>query len=322
MLSFDIPALRTHGREALAQAAYKPKKLILLHTGVMVAASVILSVLNHFLAQGIGNTGGLGGIGTRALLETVSSVLQLMDMLLLPFWQIGLVAAMLSVVRGQQARPAALLEGFRNWGPVLRMNILRAFVYFAVILLASQLGSMVYMMTPFAAPLLELTEQMAASGIMDPTQLLTPELTAQLMKSFVPVILAVWLVVLIPVSYRLRMMDYVLMDDPKLGAFFALRMSLFMTRKNCIQLFKLDLRYWWFYALELLAGCICYGDLLLSLMGVELGMGQEMTGFLCVLAGLLCQLGLYVWKKDELTAVYALAYEALLPPPPAETAEV
>ncbi len=320
MIPFDIPALRSRARDALGQASCSPKKLIFLHTGLMLALGLVLSIMDYFLSEGIGSTGGLGGIGTRAALETLRSMLQMADALLLPFWQIGLVAAMLLLIRGQDIGTGTLLEGFRHFGPVLRLNLLRWAISFAVVLVAAQAGTMIFMLTPFSATLMKALEEMMAAGIVDPDAVLTEALMAELMYSYIPIVLAAMLLLLIPVSYRLRMMDYVLMDRPQLGAFFALRMSIFMTRKRCLQLFKLDLRFWWFYVLELLAGVLCYGDVLLGLCGVELGMGAATASFAFYAAGLACQLGLYVWKKDELAATYALAYEALLPPPLEEEA--
>ncbi len=318
MEAFDRGALKRRAGEVLAGAAYSPKKLILLHTAVLLGLSFVLSLLQFYLDQSIDGTGGLGGIGTRTALETVGSMLELANSVLLPFWQIGLIFAVLQLVRGRQAGPRALLAGFRHFGPVLRTNLLRWAVYIAVVMLGAQAGAVIYSMTPAAAPVYELAEQMVAEGMTDPTALLTDEVILELMQSMLPFLLVAVALPLIPVAYRLRMMDYVLMDQPEKGAFFALRMSMAMTRKNCMKLFLLDLSYWWFYALELVTVAVCYGDVLLGYLGVSLGMSGTVAGFVFFALGLLFQLGLYVWKMDHVAATYALAYEALLPPPPQE----
>ena len=71
----DRRALKSAARESLAAAPYDPRKLILLHTGVTIAVSLIGTILNFVLSKQIENTGGLGGMGLRSMLSTVQSVL-------------------------------------------------------------------------------------------------------------------------------------------------------------------------------------------------------------------------------------------------------
>ncbi len=315
-MDFEIKPLRQRAREALGQGSCSAKKLIGIHTGVMLASGLVLSLLQFYLSQSIGSTGGLGGIGARTFLETIQSLLQIANSLLLPFWSIGLIFAMLRLVTGGQTGPGDLLEGFRHFGPVLRLNLLKWGIYLLVIFVASQIGSTVYMMTPMAQPFYDLAEQLMLSETADPSALLSQEQIMEMALAMVPFLLGAMLLLMVPVAYRLRMMDYVLVDQPEMGAFYALRMSLAMTKGHCWKLFKLDISFWWFYLLELLAAVICYADLLLPLVGVSLPVPPETASFGFYALGLLCQLGLYIWQKDQLAATYALAYEALLPPPP------
>ncbi len=313
----DIYSCPARAKEQLSRTtSYSTKKLVLLHTGVLLGVGLLLSVFSYLLSLGIGNTGGLNGIGDRAVLETIQSVLQVLNTMLMPFWQIGLLAASLCIVKEQSFSPYTLLEGFRRFGPVLRLYLLRSVIAFFVVMLATQIASTVFMLTPWAQELYVLAEQMAASGVTDVNAVLTDEILLSLGIKMLPFLLGALLLLLIPVLYRLRMMEYVLLDHPGLGAFGALRLSLFMTRKNCWKLFRLDLKFWWFYVLEMLAMAICYGDLLLSLAGIPMAGAPELWSLGFYAAGLLCQLGLYVWKKDLLITTYALAYQELLPPPP------
>ncbi len=316
MESFDISKLKDRARERLARASYSPKKLILIYTAVMLGVGILISLISLLISFGMENTGGLGGMGSRAILETITTLLQLAHMLVLPFWQIGLVFAAVKIIRGQRAEPDSLLEGFRRFGSVLRMNVLRTFIYFAVIMLASQVGSFLYMLTPLSAKFYTMMEEVSASGVMDPDALMSEEILNELMRTYMPLMLVVALAALIPVMYRLRMMDYAIMDRPELGARFALQLSLYMTRKQCKKLFLLDLRFWWFYLLELLAVAVSWGDVWLPLLGVQLGMDEQVASFLFLCAGTLVQFALYAWKQDLLATTYAAAYESLLPPPP------
>ena len=63
-----------------------------------------------------------------------------------------------------------------------------------------------------------------------------------------------------------------------------------------------------------------YGDWILELMGVDLGISSELLLFAACAVGLVSQLLLYVWRKNQVTTVYALAYYRLKTPEPAAEA--
>ena len=315
----DTKSLVKEAKQAVAAASYSPKKLAALHTGISAAASLLVALLTYLLNTSIGDATGLDGIGTHAAMETAQSMLQLAFSILAPFWGLGFVAAALHLARQQQATPQTLLSGFRRWAPALRMLLLEGVIYFAITFAAVQLGSFLYMMTPFAAPLNQLLEQLAASGTADTaalTQLLLELDHGALMGIFwsmIPFMALPALAIIVPVSYRLRMAQFILMDQPQVGALFAIVLSFRLMKKNCLKLFVLDLRFWWFYALEVVVQILCYGDLLLPLVGVELGMDGVLASFLFYALALVGQTGLYVWQKPQVFTSYALFYDGLLP---------
>lgn len=315
----DTKSLVREANQAVSAASYCPKKLTALHTGISAAASLLVALLTYLLRTGIGDTAGLGGIGTRAALETAQSLLELALSILAPFWALGFVAAALHLARRQEAAPRTLLNGFRRWGPALRLLLLEGVIYFAITFAAIQLGSFLYMMTPFSAPLNQLLEQLAAAGTADTaalTQMLLELDPKELMGIFwtmIPFLVLPALALIIPVSYRLRLAQYILMDEPPVGALFAIVLSFRLMKSNCVKLFRLDLRFWWFYALEVLVQILCYGDLLLPLVGVELGMDALLASFLFYALALVGQAGLYVWQKPQVFTSYALFYDGMLP---------
>lgn len=81
-----------------------------------------------------------------------------------------------------------------------------------------------------------------------------------------------------------------------------------------IALFKLDLSFWWFFALEILVAVIAYCDSLLPLMGIPLPMGSTVSYYLFFILSSVCQLALYWWKKGEVDMTYAHVYHALSQP--------
>ena len=305
--------------EAVASASCNPKKLALIHTGIAAGANFVVALLTYLLGSGIGNPEGLTGMNLQVALETAQAILQVAVAMAGPFWAMGFVAAILPMARRQHTDCRNLLQGFRHWGAVLRTLLLQGVMYFAVILACGQIGSLLYTLTPFSAQLTELITQMSISGDMD-----TAALTAMLMEldqatlmrifwSMLPFLALPVLIAVVILSYRLRLSQYILMDKPQMGALFATFGSIRLTKKNCLRLLKLDLRFWWFYALETLIAVVCYGDLILPMLGVDLGMNEMLASFLFYALGLALQIGLYAWQKPQIIASYGLFYDDLLP---------
>ena len=141
--------------------------------------------------------------------------------------------------------------------------------------------------------------------------LLTPELLDQMTDAMTPLFIlfcAVYVLAGVPLFYRLRFCDYAVMDGMRAGN--AVTHSFRITRKNCWQLAKLDLRFWWFYCLQLLCFGISFGDTLLPLMGVSLPMSSEGSFFLFSLLGALCQLILLWQYQGTVLTAYCLAFDA------------
>ena len=124
----DRSALKAAADQSLANASCDPKKLILIHSGALLALTLLLTVVDYLLEKGIGTTGGLSGMGLRSVLETVQTTLYVAQAVVLPFWQIGYVFVTMKLARGEQTGMTGLLEGFRRFGPVLRLQILTGIV--------------------------------------------------------------------------------------------------------------------------------------------------------------------------------------------------
>ena len=324
MEKLNYKQLRTDARAAVAGFGNTAVKLIAIHAGFSIGANFLRALINYLLEMGIAQTGGLSGIGTRAILETVQQVLQTTLTLALPFWAMGYTFAALQMARGKSADSVNLLTGFRHLGSVLRTNILRYVIYFALMMLGAQIACYIFMLTPAARALMAVMEEMLAtmesSETLDYVALLNNEAYMQAMLPAMPYMLVGALLPLIPFLYRLRMMDFALMDDPRKGAFHAFAQSMRMTRKNCLAIFKLDLHFWWYYLLQALTASLLYGDVLLPMLGVELNLQADAVMYLFYGLALVCEFGLFVWKKNQVTATYVLLYDQLRKPriqPPA-----
>ena len=313
MESLSYSRLRPAAEDALQAACYSPKRLVLLHTGVTLAIGLVISLLTYMLDMGIAQTGGLSGIGNRAMLQSLESFLTIASTILLPFWEVGYLYAVLQFARRNHPQTDDLFAGFRNWGVVLRGMLLKGAVVFAVMFIGTQITTTIYVMTPAAAPLQQLYMELLESGA-DPMSLVESEEYMALMMQAMPFILIGVGLLVIPVLYLLRFTDYFIMDQPELGARFALAASFRMTRRHLKDIFKLDLHFWWYYLLELLVVLVSYGHMILDILGVDLGMGGDTAMFVFYILSLAGQLGLYVWMKNRVYTTYALAYDCICPP--------
>ena len=312
MLNFT--QLRGAATRTLGQTP-KAKRIIFIHTGVVLLVSLLLSAADFLLEQQIGTTGGLGGLDTRSMLTTIQTVLRLTLTIALPFWQIGYTYFTLRVAQGKDAGTAHLLEGFRRFGPVLRLNLLMAAIVFFAIMVSTYLSSMLFMLTPFSAPFSEIMNTLS-DGALDEAAALEMLNTA-MVDVALPLMIIFGLCLLIVgifLLFRYRMAYLWLMDHQESGALAALRNSKMLMRGNCLALFKIDLYFWWFYLLDVLISLICYGDLFLDAMGVSLPFSANAAYFIFLVIYMVAQLSLYCWKQNEVSVTYAHAYQALSAP--------
>ncbi len=309
----DRRSLKSAAAEALSAAPNDPQKLILLHTGIVLLLSLLLTVVDYLLEKAIAGTGGLSGMGTRSLLTTIQSCLRLAQMILLPFWQIGYTFVTMHFARREQALFGDLTVGFARFFPILRLYLLQGALYLAIAMVSSYVGSFLFMLTPWSVSLMSAAMELMNSGSMET---LDAVMESALTQAFVPLMicyLVVFLAVAAPFFYRFRLANFVLLDQPEKGALFALKTSRSLMRGNAMTLFKLDVSFWWFYALDLLVGIVCYADALLALLGVTLPVSADAAFFISFFAYLICQLGLYLWRRNEVSTTYALFYDALKP---------
>jgi len=308
----DRQGLKSHAKEMLSCASYPPRKLFGIHIAVSAGITLLISFLTYLLDQGIATTGGLDGIGTRSVLQTAQQLLETASSLALPFWQIGLVFVSLQLIRRQSAEPRSLLEGFRKLGPVLRMNILKTLILVGLALAGSYVSAFVLVLTPLSNGLVTLMDTIPETATEEELALLMedPAFLEQMVQAMLPMMIAMFVIILallIPFLYRLRMTDFVLMDNPTAGARAAIKTSWRMTKGNCLALFRLDLSFWWFYILELLLSVLYLMD-----MYLPLDINPNLYFWLCSVGYAVGQVVLYAWANAQIQTTYAAAYEALL----------
>ena len=311
MASFAYKQLRSQADDAIRAAGKAAARLVLLHAAVSLGLSLLITGLDYVLERGIAQTGGLGSMDTRAVLETIQTLLTYVQTLALPFWAMGYVFAVLRMARREPVQNTDLLTGFRWFGAVLRASFLRAAVYFVLLMVGAQVARLIFMLTPAAQDMIRISQQFMVEETLDYAALLENDAYMQAMIPAIPYMLAGMLLPVIPVYYRLRMMDYVLMDEPQRGALYALLQSIRLTRKKSWALFRLDLRFWWFYLLQLMTMVLGYGDMLLPMLGVKLSMGHDAAMYLFYALALVAEMALYIWRKNQVYVTYGLVYDQL-----------
>lgn len=138
MTHFDHRTLQDDARHTLRSARRSPKRLIFIHAGIHCLVTVLVALLVFFLNKQIAKTGGLGGLGQRSLLTTVRTVLQLAQMVFLPFWSMGYVSTSIDLARDHSPEPDMLLDGLRKWGVTLRLTLLHILFFGGLLFFSAQ----------------------------------------------------------------------------------------------------------------------------------------------------------------------------------------
>ncbi len=296
--------------ESDLRAAQNPQRLILTYMGTITLATLLLAAVSVLLEQQIANTGGLSGLSTRSTLTTIQLVLTTGLQIALPFWQFGYTVSILALARRESAGPKTLLAGFQHFGPFLRLTLLRGLIFGGLAMLLLYPLTMLLIVTPVGRPLIALlTQQINAA---DPNAVLQIE-DAVLMRAMLPILavcFAVYLPVVAPLYYRLRMASFALAENPRAGAIAAIRESIRRMRCNRVALLRLDLSFWWYYALMLLALLLCYADRILAALHVSLPISDTAAYFLFYVFGLAVQFAVSFWAQNRITLTYAAAYDA------------
>lgn len=304
-------------RSALKQDAARalnrgrdPKKLITYYAGITVLVALALTLINFLLEQQIAGKGGLSNLGTRSMLSTVQTLLPIVQMVVLMCLEFGYLHGMLRIARGQYADHTDLKVGFHLYGPILRITLLQGLLFAAIGVITFYVAIQIFLLTPWGAPVMEILLPFVEAG----TTVLDEATALQVGEYMMPMLiifLILYLVVVIPLAYRFRMANFALLDEPRAGAIAALRASRKMMRHNSISLLKLDLSFWWYYALQALATVLCYGDLILVYMGVQLPFDPVVSSFLFYGIYLAVLFGIHYFLRNAVEATYIMAYESL-----------
>lgn len=308
-------ALKDSAAASLRGAGHH-KSIIMLYSGISTALAVLLMVADSLLGRAVSGTGGLSNLGTRSLLQTLQTVLPYAQLLVTICLDIGYLRCMMDISRGGDPDIYRLKEGVSLFLPALRLNLILTAMYISFGFLSFYLGMQIFILTPYAQPLVEAiaatpTSILSGSAAMDDS-------LVALAYDVLPPLLLIWLglfaILVIPMAYHYRMANYCLLENPRAGALAAMRKSKFMMHRNRFNLAKLDLGFWWYYILGLLAQVVCYGDSILPLLGVALPVSSTAAFYLFYGLYLVALFAINYAFRNYVEVTYIKAYEALLPP--------
>lgn len=309
-------AMKTFAAERLENSPQE-KKIVLIYSGIILGLALLTTVVRYVLGIQIDQMGGLGSLGTRTVLSTIQTMLPLVQSLVVLCLDVGYLAAMLRVARGQYASPNTLRLGFDRFWTLLRCILIQGLIYAGLGFASIYLASAIFMLSPWGRPFMDAFTALAAeTSMLSPEFALDEATMMQLMPSMMPMFLISILcacALMVPVSYRLRMANYVIIDKPGMGAIAALLESRKMMRGNCLKLLKVDLSLLWYFVLLSVITAIGNADLWLPMFGVTLPVSEDVAYFGFYVIFLLLELAAYYFLRNRVEVTYALAYDAVKP---------
>ena len=300
--------------------AGQAKRIAAIYAGVTLGLSALVTILGLVLEAMMSGATGLGGMGRRTILSSVQSMLPWVVGLITMCVELGYQAAMLRVARGQYASPQTLRLGFDRFWVLLRCILLEGVILFAIAFGGIYIATMLFMLTPFSGRVMEVLSPVLENvTLLSPEMVLDEALYDQLMQAMIPAFVMCAIVVAaaaIPVLYRLRMARFVIIDKPGIGALAALRESRKMMRGNCLRLVKLDMSLWQYYIGCVFASLLCYGDVLLPMMGVRFPWSDTVSYYLFFALYLAVQFAVYYFLRNQAEVAYSIAYDSIRPKEP------
>ena len=312
----NLRQIRAFAPERL-EASPSQRQIVLIYAGLALGLTALVTVLNQLLGMQIDNYGGLSNLGKKTMLSSIQSMLPFAQSVLSMCLDVGYVAAMLRIARGMYSSPQTLRLGFDRFWVLLRCSIFKGLILTGVTFVSFYVGILIYLATPFSEPATELLMPiMEQMSMLDTSFVIDDATYAQLMQAMAPCFVISGIMMLIlggPIFYSFRMANYVIIDKPGMGALMVLRESKKMMRGNRLQLLKLDISLWWYYLATAAATVVCYGDVLLPLLGVELPVSDTVAFFVFYVLYLAASFAILFFLRNRVEVTYALAYDAVKP---------
>ena len=281
----------------------------MIYAGIGALSSLVVTVVQDLLDSQISQTGGIQNIGTRSMLTTADTVLTIAQLLLVMCLTLGYTGSMLRIARGQYASPNSLKAGGERIWVLLRTRLLQMLIMTAAAFALCFLVINVCLLTPLS------NRVIAVMGTVSAEELLSNGLALIALYSAMLPIMLIYLVALVPLlwyfSCTYRMVDYLLIDRPQLGAFGVLRESRRMMQGNMKMMLRVDLSFWWYYLLQALVSVLIYLNMVLAPFAI--GLPPAVLYWGTVVLYLAADFALRYFFSNKVAVTYALFYDSLCP---------
>lgn len=301
-MSLPIQKLCANGAAALRAARRPAWQLICLYTGVSVGVNLLANLADLLISARLDGMTGLSAVGARSTLIAVQTILPMILAAVMPMWDGGYAACCLGLSRGENPGPRGMLQGFVQWRKILVYFLIFILQAVGICYLLLMLVSFLYVSTPLSAGLtLDVVYTVEASG-----------LTAETLEPLLPMLI-LWMAAIVAVvlflSYRYRLFYFLLADHRDQRTGFLMGLSAGITKGLRVSMLRLDLHYWWYYALIFLAGLIPSAGVILNLAGISTTVW--LTAGLYIAASL-ATAAAYLLGRNRVQFAWVAAYREIL----------
>lgn len=291
----------------------EPQKVVLIYAAILAAAALAGNLAGYLLGGQTSQAVGLQGMNTRAVLSTAKVVVTIAQLLLVEGLALGYCAAMLRIARGQYASGSTLKAGLERLWLLVRTRLLEGVILTAMSFALCMVVVNIYLLTPFSNRLVLSKMPLVEAGE------LTTEAMLSLWSTAYQVLLPVtvlYVVALIPLLWYFsavyRLVDYLLIEKPQLGALGALQESRRRMRGSMRMLLRVDLSFWWYYLLQA-ATKVLYPGLILAALGVTLSVSPTVFLVAALVIYLAADFAVRYFFSNRVAVTYALFYDSLCP---------
>ena len=293
------------------------QKIVMIYAALVLGLAALVTVGDYVLGLQIGNYGGLSNLGKKTMLSSLQSMLPFAQSLLSLCLEVGYLAAMLRIARGMYTSPQTLRLGFDRFWLLMRCTVFKGLIMAGVMFSCLYFGVMIYMMTPFSDAAVEIVAPLVSqTSVLDAGIVIDDATYSALMSAMIPAFVICGVLMLLlggPILYNYRMVNYIIVDKPAIGALMALRESKTMMRGHRFQLLKLDLSLWWYHLAIGGITVLCYLDVLLPMMGMELPVSETVAYFGFYGLYMAASFCVHYFLRNRTEVAYALAYDAVKP---------
>lgn len=300
-------------KESASQVLRQPdrtyRRMLMVHIGIVLGASLGVNLLLEL----IGLLGGSGSMEKQAAIETAQTILPMVITIAQLYWVAGLQQAAMERLIDHPVGFVDLTAGFGRWKPITTSTIFIGLQYFGRAFIATFLAELILGLTPYAKILEDAAMQMVENPELDLFAVLG-ERSMEVLGVYMGLILVITVALVLPLYYRYRMVNYILLQQPEVGGMQAMFFSKVMTFGHRMELFKLDLSFWWYYLINALASAAVVGDLVLIACGVRLPLPALAVQWIFMLLSAILQFAAFMWGRPKMELAFAQAYRDLSVP--------